>query len=321
MPEFLMDELSKNYLKVEYNPVDIQAYESGNVGVPYVWSLDSGIRGPHVMICGSMHGNEIAGAAILNRIFKRNLKLSKGKLTFCFGNPAAYHKFDKSAPYLNRFIDTDINRVWGAELTDPGNHHYEVRRARELQTIVDTVDYLFDIHTMQGRGEPVALIQGKPAALGFVSELTEIPFILTGAMHQADHLRLRDYGNFGKKDHHAVAVQLEAGQHWEKSSIDEGETIVIQFLECTGIIPATKKAPNKVQKQLRIVQTILPEGGIFRYAKDFQNGVFFREKGSLIGYAGIEKTEVRTPQDNCYLLMPVHFRLAGGSSGRFAIEI
>ncbi|WP_176440346.1 M14 family metallopeptidase [Boseongicola aestuarii] len=316
-----MNDLSRRYTNVEYAPVDISEYADGNIGIPYVWSYDSKQPGPHVMICGIMHGNEIAGAEILVRMLKNTVRPENGRITFCFGNPDAYARFDCAAPYLNRFIDADINRVWGPELEDPYNQGSEVRRARALRPIVDTVDYLLDIHTMQGRGRPVALIQGKTAALDLIANITSIPIVLTGTMHQAERLRLRDYAQFGDPDDKAVAIQLEAGQHWEASAIAQGELIAMDFLECVGVLPRQSKPRAQKQLHLEVVEIVLPKGGIFEYAKDFENGTFFPHRGALLGFSGPERVEVLTPIDNCYFIMPVHFRLDGGSCGRFARSI
>ena len=81
-----------------------------------------------------------------------------------------------------------------------------------------------------------------------------------------------------------------------------------------------KKPPSRARKG-EIVEIILPDGGVFEYAEDFTNGTFFPQKGTLLGFAGQERREVRTPVDDCYFIMPVHFRLDGGSCGRFAREI
>ena len=321
MAPFVMDDLSRLYTKVEYAPVGISKYAAGNCGTPYVWSYESGQPGPHVMICGIMHGNEIAGAEILVRMLENKVRPIHGKLTFCFGNPDTYARFDSAEPYLNRFVDTDINRVWGPELEDRKNQASEVDRARQLRPIVDTVDYILDIHTMQGRGRPVALMQGKKAALNLIENITSIPFVLTGTMHQAERLRLRDYAQFGDPHHKAVAIQLEAGQHWEASAIAEGELIAMEFLECVGVLPRHSNPKPQVQLRLEVVEIVLPKDGIFEYAQDFENGTFFPEQGALLGYAGPERTEVRTPVDDCYFIMPVHFRLDGGSCGRFARKI
>lgn len=321
MAPFVMNELSRLYTNVEYAPVDISKYADGNCGTPFVWSFDSGLPGPHAMICGIMHGNEIAGAAILDKLLEGDVRPTRGKLTYCFGNPAAYGQFDSSAPYNNRFVDVDINRVWGAEIDDISIQLSEVHRARALRPIVDSVDYLLDIHTMQGRGRPVALVQGKRAALDLVKKITGIPFVLTGTMHQAERLRLRDYGQFGDPESKFVAIQIEAGQHWQASAIDEGELIAMEFLECVGVLPARPKGRAQEQKRLKVVEIVLPEGGIFEYASDFENGTYFPRRGALLGFAGPDRQEVRTPVDECFFIMPVHFRLDGGSCGRFAREI
>lgn len=316
-----MDEMSRRYTNVEYDPVDISKYSRGNCGTQFVWSFDSARPGPHAMVCGIMHGNEIAGAAILVRLLENNIRPTRGKLTLCFGNPEAYVQFDPNAPYNHRNIDVDINRVWGAEIDDPTNKSIEVRRAQSLRPIVDKVDYLLDIHTMQGRGRPVALVHNKPAALDLVKTITGIPYVLTGTMHQAERLRLRDYAQFGDPESDTVAIQLEAGQHWEASAIDEGERIAMEFLECVGVLRSQTRSQKAEQKQLKVVEIVLPEGGIFEYAQDFENGAFFPRRGALLGFAGPDRKEVRTPIDDCYFIMPVHFRLAGGSCGRFAREI
>lgn len=321
MNAFQMDEMSKRYMIVEYTPIDIKPYAQGNCGIPYVWTYESGVPGPHVMVSGLMHGNEIAGAAILDRLISNKVRPLKGKLTFCFGNPQAYFNFDADAPYLNRYIDVDINRIWGKELRDLSDKRYEVCRARQLQPLMQSVDYLLDIHTMQGVGKPVALMQRKGASLSLIEKLTNIPFVLTGTMHHPDRLRLRDFGQFGDVSSHAVAIQLEAGQHWQAAAIDEGEQIALQFLEAIGTIDFIERSVEQPQRRLKIVDIIMPEDGVFEYAQDFENGAFLPKKGSLVGYAGAERKEIRTSQDDCYFIMPVHFRLGGGSAGRLAVEM
>ena len=51
---------------VELEPVDIAPYKTGNTGVDYVTTFDSGNPGPHVMISAVVHGNELCGAIALD---------------------------------------------------------------------------------------------------------------------------------------------------------------------------------------------------------------------------------------------------------------
>ena len=64
-------------------------------------------------------------------------------------NVAAYTRFDPVNPVVSRYVDEDFNRVWSAEVLDGPRDSVELRRAREVRPLVDTVDLLLDIHSMQ----------------------------------------------------------------------------------------------------------------------------------------------------------------------------
>ena len=56
------------------SPIELQApdplsrWAPGNTGTPYVWSFDSGLSGPQVMVQALTHGNEICGAIALDAL-------------------------------------------------------------------------------------------------------------------------------------------------------------------------------------------------------------------------------------------------------------
>lgn len=319
MEDYQLDDLSRRYTKVDYAPTDISRHGTGNTGVDHVWSFEADAPGPSTVIIGAMHGNEIAGAAILDRLLGEEIRPDFGRLTLVLGNPAAYARFDATRPYLNRFLDVDINRVWGSELSDPADTRAEVRRARALQPVFEGADFLLDLHTMQGNGEPVALITDKPETMAFVSAMSTLPFVLSGRMHQPDRVRLRDHGRFGDPAAAAVAIQVEAGQHWQREAIGTGLAVVEDFLSCAGATVHRPISAGARQRRLRLVETVMT-GDRFEFAEDFRSGTHFPRKGTLVGYSGHDSAEVRTPVDDCYLIMPVHFRLPGGSCCRFAVE-
>lgn len=316
--KFIFDEISEKYTDVEYEAIDIEKYALGNTGIPYLWSFDSGKPGPHLMVCGIMHGNEIAGAVVLHRLLSENIQPLVGKLTLCFGNPKAYKRFDKKDPTSSRFVDQDINRVWGKELSDLSLTSYELTRARELSPIIETVDLMLDIHSMQASGPAVALLNDTPAALECAQGLSEVPFIITGKVPDPESLRLRDLPCFAKNNPKGAAIQIEAGQHWESETVENADRIVRQFLENYGLILPTSRKPKVAQKRLKTIQIIQQEGSDFHYMTDIQSGDFFAEAGSLIGMDG--NKEIVTPVDNCYFIMPVHFRRFAGPCGRLAVE-
>ncbi|MDD9877299.1 MAG: succinylglutamate desuccinylase/aspartoacylase family protein, partial [Magnetovibrio sp.] len=122
-----------NPFPIEIEPVDITPYAAGNTGVPYVTTLDSGQPGPHVMVMAITHGNEICGAITVDYLLRNDVRPVQGKLTFGFHNHAAYHSFDPADPTASRFVDEDLNRVWGADVLDGERATVATRRAREMR--------------------------------------------------------------------------------------------------------------------------------------------------------------------------------------------
>ena len=131
---------------VELIAPDIEPYRKGNVGFDFVTSFDSGKPGPHVMINAITHGNEVCGAIALDYLFKANVRPTHGKLTLWFVNHLAYSNFDPENPGLSIFVDEDFNRVWIEDRLEGLEVTAELRRARELRPVFDTVDLLLDIH-------------------------------------------------------------------------------------------------------------------------------------------------------------------------------
>ncbi|HIB06406.1 MAG TPA: succinylglutamate desuccinylase, partial [Gammaproteobacteria bacterium] len=64
----------ENDLPVELDPVDITAYKTGNSGIDYLHTLDSGQPGPHVLISTVVHGNELCGAIAADWLLQQKVK-------------------------------------------------------------------------------------------------------------------------------------------------------------------------------------------------------------------------------------------------------
>ena len=101
-----------NDYPVDLSPPDISAYENGNTGVPYIWTFDSGVAGPNVMISAVVHGNEPCGAIALDWLFQNDVRPVMGRLTLAFMNVAAYQAFDPADPNATRWMEEDFNRVF-----------------------------------------------------------------------------------------------------------------------------------------------------------------------------------------------------------------
>ena len=156
--------------EVRLTAPDIGRWIAGNTGVPGFTTLVAHQPGPHVALLALAHGNEIAGAIVLDRLLRDGVMPARGRLTFGFVNLAAYERFDPRHPTASRFVDEDINRVWDAAVLDSARHSAELDRAREIRPLIDTVDVLFDLHSMLWPSDPLILCgtspKGRRLALG-----------------------------------------------------------------------------------------------------------------------------------------------------------
>ena len=149
---------------VSLTPPDISAYRAGNTGVEYVHQFDSGKPGAHVMVSAVVHGNELCGAIAVDHLLQNGVRPLQGKLTLAFMNVVAYHSFDPDTPTASRFVEEDFNRLWTKEVLEGDRDSVELRRARAMHPIVETVDLLLDIHSMQTATTP--LMMAGPLAKG-----------------------------------------------------------------------------------------------------------------------------------------------------------
>jgi hypothetical protein len=90
--------------EVRLTAPDIRRWLAGNTGIRGFTARDSGAAGPHVALLAITHGNEIAGAIVLDRLLEAELKPTRGRLTFGFVNLAAYERFDPRQPTASRFV-------------------------------------------------------------------------------------------------------------------------------------------------------------------------------------------------------------------------
>ncbi|NIR59925.1 MAG: succinylglutamate desuccinylase [Gammaproteobacteria bacterium] len=305
---------------VELVPPDISRYQRGNSGIDYVTTLDGGAPGPHVMLSAIVHGNELCGAIALDFLAREGLRPVRGRLTLAFVNVAAYHAFDAAEPRGSRFVDEDFNRLWSADVLEGPRDSVELRRARELRPLVDTVDLLLDIHSMQHPTAP--LMMAGPLAKGrALARQLGVPQIIVCDRGHAAGTRLRDYGGFGAPDGAKNALLIECGQHWEQRSADRAIEVALRFLLHAWVIDPGFAAPHLVERELPAQRLIEVSGPVtietddFRFADDYRGLEVIPRAGTVIGFDG--EREIKTPHDDCVLVMPSRRLRQGDSAVRF----
>ncbi len=293
--------------RVELAPPDITPYKSGNTGVPYITTFDSGKPGAHVMVNAVTHGNEICGAIAVDRLFKLNVQPTRGKLSLAFANVEAYHRWDVTHPHANRFVDEDFNRVWNTETLDGTRVSTELCRAREMRAIIDDVDFLLDIHSMHDPHGPVMICGALGKGIAF-SQAVGIPEFIVSDHGHANGTRMRDYGGFGDPASTKNALLVECGQHWERAAEAVAWQTTWRFLRETGCvdraladahIDKTTPPPTKV---VRVTDALIASSSDYQFRAGTKGLDIIRKKGDLIAH-DVGKPVV-APYDNCVLIMP-----------------
>ncbi len=303
--------------RIEIRPPDIAAYRNGNAGVDYVHVLDSGRPGASVMVQALTHGNEFSGAIALDFLFRQKVSPAKGKLTLAFANVAAFARFDFDDPDRSRYIDEDYNRVWADAVIGGPRDSAELRRARELRPFVDTADYLLDLHTMTEDCRPIMVCGMLDKGAEFARRVGVPADLLIDTGHPAG-LRMRDRGGFGDPASPKNALLIEAGQHWEKSSVDVAIDTTLRFLKVTGAVDAAwadsrlRVKPPARQRVVRVTEPVTAASANFRFAKPWKGLEVLKKAGTAVATDGDKVW--RTPYDDCVLVMPSTAHIKPGNT-------
>jgi predicted deacylase len=306
---------------VELTPPDIEPYRAGNTGIDYVTRFVAAEPGPQVLVTALTHGNEICGAIALDRLLHAGVRPRRGTLTLAFDNVAAYREFDPRYPIASRFVDEDFNRLWAPATLDGQRRSVELERARALRPIVDDADFLLDLHSMQYATAPLMLAGLLPRSRELARRVGIPELIMCDKGHAAGP-RMRDYGGFGDPESAKTALLIECGQHWERRSAEVAMDVTLRFLIALGSVTSEDVAAlggpdfaaHPRQRVIEVTEAVTISGERFDFAGEFRGLEVLPEKGTLIGRD--DGREVRTPYDNCILIMPSRRLVKGQTAVR-----
>ncbi len=293
---------------VEIRPPDLSPWLEGNTGVPGFTSFAATEPGPHVALMALTHGNELAGAIVLDRLLRAGLRPARGRLTFGFANLAAFARFDAGQPTASRFVDEDMNRLWDAAILDGPRRSSELDRARRMRPLIDTVDVLLDLHSMLWPSEPWILSGVTEKGRAMALAIGQPSLVVADAGHVSGP-RMIDYGKFSIAEAPQVANLVEAGQHWHPTTVTMALASVAGLLRHLGVVaehaclPAAPAAAPRARRRLaEVTMTVTAATAGFAFVQEFSGGDVVPRRNTLIGMDGA--AEIRTPHDNCLLVMP-----------------
>ncbi len=285
-----------------YLPVpDITPWLAGNSGIPGLWRMpaESGAAGPEVVIVAIMHGNEIAGAIVLDRLLRTGIVPLCGSLTLVFANLDAFARFDPANPTASRFAEEDMNRLWDDSVLDGPRQSLELARARALRPVLDRADIVLDLHSMLWPSEPLILC-GPTAKGRALAVAAGTPTLVVADHGHVAGRRLIDYGPFVDPGRGPTAILVEAGQHWESATVQTMLDTVLGVLAATGLAPP--RAARGRSRCAEVTQVVTASSGAFSFTQAFQGGDVVHRRHTLIATDG--SLEIRTPHDECLLVMP-----------------
>jgi predicted deacylase len=291
---------------------DIRPWLAGNA-LPGVWSFDSGEPGPHLVVSALVHGNEIAGAIALDKLLRQEVRPSAGRLTLLFANLDAFGRFDPDDPTASRFLEEDLNRLWSPETLEGPRRSAELRRARALRPVLDAADVLLDLHSMLWPSDPLFLVGGNPGSAELACSLGRPELVVADAGHEAGR-RMIDYGPFAT-DAARRGLLLEAGWHWQRDTVRLTEQVVRRVMAALGIVPGAV-ADDPPGRLARVTRTVTARSQDFAFIRPWRGGEVVPHRNTLVALDGEE--EIRTPHDDCLLVMPSLVTLPGHTAVRMA---
>lgn len=201
--------------------------------------------GPTLIVIGSLHGNEPAGALAAQRMAPYILKkksLIRGEVILLSGNTRALAR-------RVRYIDTDLNRHWTIENISKirsASLHSTKSEDLELCELLEQFElaferaggelYFLDLHTTSAHGVPFATVgdtlRNRKFAMNFPTT------IVLGLEEQIEGTLLEYMNNLG-----VVTMGFEAGQHDAQTSIEHHEAVIGIALAAAGLL-RTEEAPE-----------------------------------------------------------------------------
>ncbi len=280
--------------------------------------------GPTLIVVGSLHGNEPAGARALHELASElsphEADLS-GRVYFVTGNTRALKKGV-------RYVDSDLNRFWTAKnlsnVSCPSLIELaEGRELTELDQLFDSIlitamdeVFVLDLHSTSAEGMPFATVGDTLRNREFAGKFPVA--ILLGIEEQLDGTLLEYLNNAG-----AVTLGFEGGQHFSQETIENHKAMVRIALSAAGLV--SDKCGLDIDRSTRRLSATSRGGGIFevRYRHAISEKDGFQMKPGFQNFDPVRKGSVLgrdtrgevVANETGVVLMPLYQKL--GEDGFF----
>ena len=253
--------------------------------------LEGDQPGPTVAVSALTHGNEISGvvtaASILARLQSGELTLKAGRLKLLLANYEILAQAE-SLEQLVRHRGVDLNRIWDDSIAavpagQPGAGEFAIRQ-RLLPTIA-AADYLIDLHSTSQPSTPIGIaLADSPATMSWLADHLDVPYLLPNISNYLNGTAMidRHHAEASKRalPHHFSLV-IEAGQHFDYSTIDRNTANVERLLKLCGVLDGKPEPVRSAPLQLEVYKT--------GYSKEIDKAVDWLYTDSPRGFDQVAK--------------------------------
>ena len=273
-------------------------------GVPGVWKVDSGKKGPVLGVTVHTHGNEPSGLGALSyfrNVYPIESRLKKGSVIFVLNNIKATEMYLRAKTdaerKLARYVDVNMNRLPNNLLKLKKDRRYEIQRALMLLPIWKEFGVGIDIHSMRQRSKPFIMSIGT-----FVPHLVRgFPMNVVVSNVQKVMKSKPAIAFYGKQGTKKLGV--ETGSHEDTTSFKRASLCAINIMKNLDMIGGggKKYRGTRTYRHYRLVGSLWVPNKSFSLVRIFKN--YERVKrGTLIATNG--RIAKMAPLDGHIILPP-----------------
>ncbi len=168
-----------------------------------------------------------------------------------------------------------------------------------MRRLVESADLLLDLHSMLWPSEPLILAGTTARGRALGAAIGTPPLVVADEGHLSGR-RMIDYGPFADPAARATAVLVEAGQHWRAATVAATAASVRRLLLHAGMEEG--EAAPAAARHATVTHVITACTAGFSFVRSFTGGEVVKRRNTVIALDG--ETEIRTPYDDCLLIMP-----------------
>ncbi len=276
-----------------------------------------------LIIIGGMHGNEHSGPEAMKRVISKleaqNAPVD-GTVYFVLGNLKALEKGE-------RFVDTDLNRIWSEAHLQSDNEAYDYKELREIHQLIERIcqgNYspcaLLDLHTFSADSGLFCIPAENEKSIA-LARYFGVPYIEKLA-RSLPETALNYYGEKGM-----TSVVFEGGKHNTPEATDNLERAIWLTLKFLGYI-SKKDFPfvDEMKQYLEKISAPYPHRLEMVYRHRLEDYHRYQMNRGYYNFKPVTKGEpvarqngkdIRSPFGG-FMLMPLYQKK--GSDGFFIVQ-